>query len=85
MVLCSVSSYFRAMFTCGLSESQWSVRGGAGSGLTPQDILLPGVSKGGLQQVLGFVYSGQLGLTPHNIQEVLQCAAHLQVRSRQRY
>ena len=79
MVLASCSSYFQAMFTSGYAESQWSP-GGPGDNKM-QEISLPGISAGALRDVLEFVYSGSLELSPTNIQSVLATASQLQVQS----
>jgi len=76
VVLASCSPYFRAMFTSGMKEALW-----AEERAKTQDIVLPGVSAKGLKLLLEFVYTGKLELTPGNIQEVLACAAQLQVKS----
>eukprot|EP00092_Neocalanus_flemingeri_P004041 GFUD01004350.1.p1 GENE.GFUD01004350.1~~GFUD01004350.1.p1 ORF type:complete len:633 (+),score=147.40 GFUD01004350.1:208-2106(+) len=76
VVLASCSPYFQAMFTSGMKEAQWVEERGK-----TQDIVLPGVSADGLRLLLEFVYTGKLQLTPENIQEVLACAAQLQVKS----
>lgn len=78
VVLASASNYFKVMFTSGMKESQWRQTAKDGHN-DIQDIILPGVSANGLRLVLDFVYTGQLSLTPDNIEEVLACAAHLQV------
>ena len=49
--------------------------------LPTQDIVLPGLRWRGLGLVLDYIYTGQLSLSPANIQEVLACAAQLQVHS----
>ena len=76
VVLASCSPYFKAMFTSGLRETTWPEEG-----KTVQDIVLPGVSARGLGLLLDFVYTGQLSLSPANVQEVLACAAQLQVNN----
>jgi len=76
VVLASCSPYFQAMFTSGMKEAQWAEDKGK-----TQDIVLPGVAANGLRLLLEFVYTGKLELTPENIQEVLACAAQLQVKS----
>jgi len=78
VVLASCSPYFQAMFTSGLKEAQWVEEKEKGK---MQDIVLPGVAANGLKLLLEFVYTGKLELMPENIQEVLACAAQLQVKS----
>ena len=72
MVLASCSSYFQAMFSSGYKESQWRPD-------RLQEICLPGIGAEALGQVLEFVYTGSLELSPANIQSVLACASQLQV------
>ena len=80
VALAGVSPYFQAMFTSGYKESQWTrALGEAGEKL--QEILLPGVSAEALRLVLEFIYTGQLELSPGNIQAVLGCASQLQIQS----
>ena len=83
VALAGVSPYFQAMFTSGYKESQWRNKVGelreAGESL--QEILLPGVSAEALRLVLEFIYTGQLELSPLNIQAILGCASQLQLQS----
>ena len=72
VVLASCSSYFQAMFSSGYKESQWRPD-------KQQEIFLPGIGAEALSQVLEFVYTGSLELSPTNIQAVLACASQLQV------
>ena len=72
--MASCSSYFQAMFSSGYKESQWR-------GDKLQEIYLPGIGAEALGQVLEFVYTGSLELSPTNIQSVLACASQLQVQS----
>ena len=72
-MLASCSSYFQAMFSSGYKESQWRPD-------KQQEIFLPGIGAEALAQVLEFVYTGSLELSPTNIQAVLACASQLQVR-----
>ena len=74
VVLASCSSYFQAMFSSGYKESQWRPD-------KQQEIFLPGIGAEALAQVLEFVYTGSLELSPTNIQAVLACASQLQVRA----
>jgi len=76
VVLASCSPYFQAMFTSGMKESQWATEASK-----MQDIVLPGIAANGLKMLLEFLYTGKLELNPGNIQEVLACAAQLQVKS----
>ena len=46
-----------------------------------QEIWLPGIEAEALRQVVDFVYTGSLELSPANIQSVLACASQLQVQS----
>ena len=62
------------MFSSGYKESQWR-------GDKLQEIYLPGIGAEALGQVLEFVYTGSLELSPTNIQSVLACASQLQVHS----
>ena len=75
-MLASVSPYFQAMFTSGFKESHSKVVPGDGG---MQEILLEGVSSEALGNVLEYIYSGKLELSPLNIQSVLFCASQLQV------
>ena len=77
MVLASCSPYFQAMFTSGMKESQWATEASK-----MQDIVLPGIAANGLKMLLEFLYTGKLELNPGNIQEVLACAAQLQIVSK---
>nr|XP_009858623.1 kelch-like protein 9 [Ciona intestinalis] len=66
-LLASASDYFRAMFTSEMKES------------FSEDIELHGVSSTGLEQVLRFIYSGEIVLSLENIHDILAAASHLQV------
>ncbi|KAK0066430.1 kelch-like protein 36 [Biomphalaria pfeifferi] len=68
-LLAATSDYFRVMFKGVMAESR-------------QDTVdLKGVSADGLQQVIDFIYSGEMTLSGENLTEVINTASHLQVAS----
>ncbi|XP_005106298.2 kelch-like protein 26 [Aplysia californica] len=68
-LLAATSDYFRVMFKGVMAESK-------------QDTVdLKGVSADGLQQVIDFIYSGEMSLSEENLTEVINTATHLQVTS----
>lgn len=68
-LLAATSDYFHVMFLGMMAESR-------------QDAVdLKGVTASGLQQVLDFLYSGQLALQYDNLADVINTADHLQVDS----
>ncbi|CAG5126215.1 unnamed protein product [Candidula unifasciata] len=68
-LLAATSDYFRVMFKGVMAESK-------------QDTIdLKGVSADGLQQVVEFIYSGEMTLSGENLTEVINTASHLQVAS----
>ena len=66
-VMAACSDYFRVMLTGDMRESREC------------SVELKGVTAGGLQVVVDFAYTGKLGLTVENVEEVLSAATHLQV------
>ncbi|GFO48943.1 kelch-like protein 26 [Plakobranchus ocellatus] len=68
-LLAATSDYFRVMFKGLMAESK-------------QDTVdLKGVSADGLQQIIEFIYSGEMTLSGENLTEVINTASHLQVSS----
>ncbi|XP_070569479.1 kelch-like protein 13 [Ptychodera flava] len=66
-VLAACSDYFKAMFTGGMKES------------VEREVELKGITAKGLQDVLQFVYEGEIELSMGNIQDILSTTTHLQV------
>ncbi|XP_046563463.1 kelch-like protein 26 [Haliotis rubra] len=66
-VMAACSDYFRVMLCGDMKESR------EGS------VDLKGVTANGLRVVVEFAYTGQLGLTTENVEDVLSAATHLQV------
>ncbi|XP_046374549.1 kelch-like protein 9 isoform X2 [Haliotis cracherodii] len=68
-LLAATSDYFRVMFGGVMAESK-------------QDTVdLKGVTADGLQQVIDFIYSGEMALHYENLTEIINTASHLQVAS----
>ncbi|KAK3791873.1 hypothetical protein RRG08_026776 [Elysia crispata] len=68
-LLAATSDFFRVMFKGRMAESN-------------QDTVdLKGVSADGLQQIIEFIYSGEMTLSGENLTEVIHTASHLQVSS----
>ncbi|XP_077997175.1 kelch-like protein 9 [Glandiceps talaboti] len=66
-VLSACSDYFKAMFTGGMKES------------VEREVELKGIGAKGLQDVLEFIYTGQIELSMNNIHDILGTTTHLQV------
>ncbi|WAR12865.1 KLH26-like protein [Mya arenaria] len=67
VVMASCSDYFKVMLTGEMKESREG------------QVDLKGVSAKGLKVVIDFAYTGIMGLTVENVEEVLSAATHLQV------
>ncbi|XP_060567211.1 kelch-like protein 13 [Ruditapes philippinarum] len=67
VVMASCSDYFKVMLTGEMRESREG------------KVDLKGVSANGLKVVVDFAYTGIMGLTVDNVEEVLSAATHLQV------
>lgn len=67
-LIISASDYFLAMFNSGMQETRAT------------SIKLKGVSSNGLKEVIDFIYSGDLKLSHHNINDILRAVSHLQVK-----
>ncbi|XP_066285868.1 kelch-like protein 9 [Branchiostoma lanceolatum] len=66
-VLAACSDYFRAMLTGSLKESK------------EREIVLHGMKASALEACIDFIYSGQIGLSPQNIGDIINVAAYLQI------
>eukprot|EP00058_Branchiostoma_floridae_P025663 XP_002611153.1 hypothetical protein BRAFLDRAFT_88448 [Branchiostoma floridae] len=66
-VLAACSDYFRAMLTGSLKESK------------EREIVLHGMKASALEACIDFIYSGQIGLSPQNIADIINVAAYLQI------
>ncbi|GMT27521.1 hypothetical protein PFISCL1PPCAC_18818, partial [Pristionchus fissidentatus] len=67
VVLSACSNYFRAMFSCNLSESK------------KMDIDMPGMDLCTLSSLIDFAYTGELRVTDSSVQQLLPAACLLQM------
>lgn len=67
-MLTAASDYFRVMFMGNMKESNENV------------VDLKGITANSLQQIIDFIYTGELELSFHNLTEILNAASHLQVQ-----
>ena len=67
VLLAATSDYFRVMFGGVMAESK------------QDSVDLKGVTADGLQHIIDFIYSGELGLHLDNLTEIINTASHLQV------
>ncbi|CAF0851324.1 unnamed protein product [Brachionus calyciflorus] len=68
-LLIATSDYFDAMLRSGMQETR------------TDHIELKGISTEGLEQVINFIYTGELCLNESNIEHVLRAISHLQIKN----